>query len=377
MRSWSRANDRAASFDTRYLTAPPVEVASAMAQHRASARPPWLPTWRRMLVHLSGSILLWYCFVVFMVIGIRVDGYGDNRTGPDDYRDLAISVLVLAAGIAGTLLLRRWSKRPPSPRARLAEWRQTLTALANGFESRPLSRAPLPALTARPAPRASAFPRFAAPDAGVEFGDLVYRTGLHGRPVAHSYIAVRLPSALPHIYLDSLANGRAPGDLASSVDRSQRLSLEGDFDRYFAAYAPDGYATDALYALTPDVMAALIDDASVFDVEIIDDLVVLSTPIAADYSDPAAWTRVRTILDGVAVRLAKRAAAYRDDRVPSQQMRPVRLIGPDGRRLQRAYKSRGLWPALGRMGWVLALVLLYAVPAIFAFAGFMSVIDDK
>ncbi|QJU52662.1 hypothetical protein SCB71_04760 [Herbiconiux sp. KACC 21604] len=364
-------------FDTHYLTAPPAEVAAAMAEQRASARPPWLPTWRRMLVHLSWSVLLWYCFVVFMVIGIRVDGYGDNDTGPDDYRDLAIAVLVLALGVVGTLLLARRSRRPPSPRARLAEWRQTLTALANGFESRPLARAPLPALTAQPAARASAFPRFAASGGGVEFGDLVYRTGLHGKPVVRSYIAVTLPSALPHLYLDSLANGRAPSDLPSSVDRRQRLSLEGDFDRFFAAYAPDGYATDALYALTPDVMAALIDDASVFDVEIIDDRVVFSSPIAADYSDPAPWNRVATVVDGVAVRLAKRAAAYRDDRVPAQHTRPARLIGPDGRRLRQAYKSRGLWPALGRLGWMLALLFLYVIPAVFAFAGFMSVIDDK
>ncbi|WP_368497045.1 hypothetical protein [Herbiconiux sp. A18JL235] len=333
-----------------------------------------------MLVHLSWSILLWYCFVVFMAIGIRVDGYGDNDTGPDDYRDLAIALVVLALGVGGTLLLQRWSMRPPSPRARLAEWRQTLTALANGFESRPMASAPLPALTAQPAARPAAYPRFAAPGpgpGGIEFGDLVYRTGVHGKPAVRSYIAVRLPSALPHLYLDSLANGRSAGDLPTSVDRQQRLSLEGDFDRYFAAYAPLDYARDALYALTPDVMAALIDDASHLDVEIIDDLVVFSTPAAADYSQPAAWNRVDTVVDGVAARLAKRAAAYRDDRVPAQYARPARIIGPDGRRLVRGYRSRGLWPVLGRIGWVLTLVLLYAVPAIFAFAGFMSIIDDK
>ncbi len=349
-----------------------------MATQRRSARPAWVPTRRQMLVHVTWSLMLWYCFIVFMAIGIRVDGYGDNDTGPDDWRDLGIAVVVLAAWIAGAVLLQRWAKRPPSPRARLAEWRQTLTALANGFEPRPRAGSPLPTLIAQPAGRASASPRFVAQgDDRVEFGNLVVRTGLHGKPETRGYLAVTLPSPLPHLYLDSLANGRSPGGLPTSVDRQQRLSLEGDFDRHFEAYAPGGYETDALYALTPDVMAALIDDASAFDVEIIDGRLVFSTPSAADYSDPAAWQRIETLLTGAALRLAKRAAAYRDDRVPRQFARPARIIGPDGRRLTSAYRSRGLWPILGRVGWILTLILLYAVPGIFAFAGFMSIIDDK
>lgn len=214
-------------------------------------------------------------------------------------------------------------------------------------------------------------------DDRVEFGNLVFRTGLHGKPETRGYLAVTLPSALPHLYLDSLAGGRSPGGLPTSVDRRQRLSLEGDFDRHFEAYAPGGYETDALYALIPDVMAALIDDASGLDVEIIDDRVVFSTRWAVDYTDPAAWLRIETVLGGAALRLAKRAAAYRDDRVPRQFARPARIIGPDGRRLAQAYRSRGAWPILGRVGWILTLVLLYAVPGVFAFAGFMSVIDDR
>lgn len=287
-------------------------------------------------------------------------------------------MLVLLLWVGAAVLLQRWAKRPPSPRARLAEWRQTLTALANGFEPRPVARSPLPTLIAQPAGRASAYPRFVAVgDDRVEFGNLVVRTGLHGTPVTRGYLAVTLPSALPHLYLDSLVDGRSRGDLPTSVDKQQRLRLEGDFDRHFAAYAPATYGTDALYALTPDVMAALIDDASEFDVEIIDDRVIFSTPSAADYSDAATWQRIETVLSGPALRIAKRAAGYRDDRVSRQYARPARIIGPDGRRLAHGYRSRGLWPVLSRVGWVLALILLYAVPAVFAFAGFMSVIDDK
>ncbi len=365
-------------LDTRWLSAAPADVAAAMATQRHTGRPAWVPTWRQMLVHIVWSLILWYCFVVFMVIGIRVDGYGDNHTRAADWRDLAIAVLVLAAAVAGAVLLRRWARRPPSPKARLAEWRQTLTALANGFQSRPSARSPLPVLIAQPTRRASAYPRFVARNGEqVEFGNLVFRTGLHGKPVTRGYLAATLPSPLPHLYLDALANGRSAGDLPTSVDRRQRLSLEGDFDRHFAAYAPSGYGTDALYALTPDVMAALIDHAAGFDVEIIDDRVVFSTPFAADFSDPAAWQRAETVLNGVVPRLVKQAGGYRDDRVEGRHRRPTRMIGPDGRRLGNGYRSRGLWPVLGLVGWILALVLLYVVPAIFAFAGFMSVVDNR
>ncbi len=349
-----------------------------MATQRRSARPAWVPTKRQMLVHLTWSLLLWYCFIVFMTIGVRVDGYGDNDTGPDDWRDLAIALVVLMVWVLVALLLQRWAKRPPAPRARLAEWRQTLTALANGFEPQLRIASPLPVLIGQPAGRASVYPRFtAAGDQRVEFGNLVWRTGMHGRPVTRGYLAVTLPSPLPHLYLDSLANGRTPGDLPTSVDRSQRLKLEGDFDRHFAAYAPSGYGTDALYALAPDVMAALIDDAAGFDVEIIDDRVVFSTPTAADYSDAATWSRIETVLSGVALRLVKRAAAYRDDRVSGQHLRPARVIGPGGRRLANGYRSRGPWPMLRLVGWMLALFFLYVVPGLFAFAGFMSIVDDK
>ena len=46
-------------------------------------------------------------------------------------------------------------------------------------------------------------------------------------------------------------------------------TLEGDFDRHFTLYAPDGYGRDALYLLTPDLMSRLIDSARAFDVSLL------------------------------------------------------------------------------------------------------------
>ena len=51
----------------------------------------------------------------------------------------------------------------------------------------------------------------------------------------------------------------------------QALSLEGDFDKYFTLYCPEGFERDALYVFAPDLMALLIDEAGGKHVEVIDD----------------------------------------------------------------------------------------------------------
>src|SRR6478609_9747463 len=64
-------------------------------------------------------------------------------------------------------------------------------------------------------------------------------------------------------------------NLPASFQRAQRLSLEGDFDRHFTLYCPEGYEQDALYLFTPDIMARFIDHAAQLDVEIVDDWLFL------------------------------------------------------------------------------------------------------
>jgi hypothetical protein len=86
-----------------------------------------------------------------------------------------------------------------------------------------------------------------------------YDTLLHG-------IDVEIPSEFPHLYLDAQQSG---GRLAGVViDGSQRISLEGDFDKYFRLYAPRRYETLALSIISPDVMADLIDHAWRYDAEL-------------------------------------------------------------------------------------------------------------
>lgn len=84
---------------------------------------------------------------------------------------------------------------------------------------------------------------------------------------------ITLPRKLPHMVIDSLIES---GTLLTSTlpihfDSAQRIELEGDFNKYFALYAPDSYGVTALSILAPDVMETLMRHATLCDIEIIDD----------------------------------------------------------------------------------------------------------
>lgn len=50
----------------------------------------------------------------------------------------------------------------------------------------------------------------------------------------------------------------------------EKVSLEGDFNKYFSLYVPKGYEIEALEIFTPDVMAMLIDKSRAFSLEFIE-----------------------------------------------------------------------------------------------------------
>lgn len=362
-----------------------------MAAVRRDSRPKWVPTRRQVLVHVNHCLILWYLCIVFMVYGIRVDVMQDSVVSAANIRDLVSAIAILAAWLYGTFWLYRWAAKPPSPRTRLNDWRQILTALVNGFEPLPSQAATFSSMITAGNRGVREYPRFVAQ--GIEFGNLTHRA--RGSERWH-YLAITLPAPLPHLILDSTSNNGIGSDLPSGIDRGQRLSLEGDFDRWFHVYAPVKYRLEAHYFFTPDVMAALIDTAKNFNVEIVDNTLVFFTSKPADFSHPDTWRTIYAIFDNAAVRIVASSRRYRDERVPGQETAPViskikaelenpeipwvaprPRIGADGRRLILRDRTRKITSVLGAIGWFLLLTFLYAVPGIFAFAGFMSIVDGK
>jgi len=187
----------------------------------------------------------------------------------------------------------------------------------------------------------------------LEISNYRYVTGSGKNRTTHDwgFMALALDRRLPHMVLDSTANNGLFGgsNLPTTFAKEQRLSLEGDFDRYFSLYAPKDYERDALYVFTPDLMALLIDEAAPFDVEIIDDwmFVYSSRPFAP--ADPAHFQRLFRIADTVGEKTLSQTDRYADDRIGDPA---VNLVAPQGARLKRGF-------SVGSVIVIVAVVMIW------------------
>lgn len=104
-----------------------------------------------------------------------------------------------------------------------------------------------------------------------EFGNYSYTTGSGKNQTVHNLhlMKLTLPRVLPHMVIDSLVEGVGQSTLPIEFDASQRITLEGDFSKYFHLYAPDSYGVTALTILAPDAMQTLLESAAYCDMEIV------------------------------------------------------------------------------------------------------------
>jgi hypothetical protein len=180
----------------------------------------------------------------------------------------------------------------------------------------------------------------------VEFGNYRYTTGSGKNRSTHSwgYVAVKLDVPLPNIVLDALGNNTLGSNLPASFARDQRLSLEGDFDRYFTLYCPQGYEADALYLFTPDIMARFIDHAAQLDVEIVDDWMFLYMQRPASTTDAATWAWLFGAVGALMTKFDQ-WARWRDDRLREvQASAPGTLTLPTGQAGQIGQPAQAAQP---------------------------------
>lgn len=143
---------------------------------------------------------------------------------------------------------------------------------------------------------------------------------------AFRFLSMRMPRALPHLMIDSRRNG----SLRAFLPGVQRMSLEGDFDRYFTTYAPKGYERDALELLTPDVMVCLIDHGRRWDIEVVDDRLIVASSRHGRRSDRTEATALLRFAELVGEELGHQAVSYTDPR----SVRPRSQVAEAGRRLR-------------------------------------------
>ncbi|MEO8528631.1 MAG: hypothetical protein ABI435_06100 [Pseudolysinimonas sp.] len=104
------------------------------------------------------------------------------------------------------------------------------------------------------------------------------------------FIELRLGRSLPHIVVETTERSQAISDYGMSA--SERFELEGDFPRFARVYADETNRATALELLTPDVMAAIVDETAGFDLEVRGDRLSLTSPVLTDLAYPATLARL-------------------------------------------------------------------------------------
>lgn len=224
-------------------------------------------------------------------------------------------------------------------------------------------------------------PRTARP---VEFGNHELSAGSDASGITQygGYAMIGLRRELPHIQVLSNRT-RLRRSMTPTVDvaSSQRLELEGDFDRHAALYCPSGYERDALYLFTPDVMAVLVDRVRGFDVEIRGDRLLLRSSADMVTTDPDRW---HDVIGATAALMAKvdRWERWRDDRLASLEGVAESVltasdaslaVPPPGKARRRASRARGVAVAGRRLRMrpTVGLLLLLMLAAAFFGTGFL------
>lgn len=201
---------------------------------------------------------------------------------------------------------------------------------------------------------------------GIEVGNYNFTTGSGKNSRVHTFAFVRVPLSreLPHMVLDARKGNFLGSNLPDTFDRSQRLQLEGDFNKYFDVYVPKQYETDALYVFTPDVMQALVDYAGALDVEIVGKELYIYRSIPLDISSELQLKSFLGIVDVLSKEITTQTNRYADER-GVLQADGTRSVAAEGTRL----KSGVNWIVVLIAGWIITMqVSIFVLPPEWVFA---------
>jgi hypothetical protein len=184
-----------------------------------------------------------------------------------------------------------------------------------------------------------------------EFGNFRYRQGQYReRARWYGVLRVTLSRRLPNILLDSKQNNRFHISNMPDFKNRQKLQLEGDFNRYFDLYVPKEYERDALYFITPELMALLVDRGAKFDIEIVDNYLYIYSNEAFNLDDEAAVQTIFDLIPRIGSEVEANTKRYADATVGNRELNEV---AKPGRRLKRA------------ISWFTILLILWYVYSIF------------
>ena len=327
------------TLDYSALTDP---VARAdVAVWRAQARAAGLP-WASGTLSVGSVIGVGFAAVIFAFVfgGVFASFVteGIRNGNPIDLVFPSIFIVVIAVVTIGAVRGRvtrggRWE-----------QWyRLTRFAAVNGMTFRPMDFPPAyPGEIFHIGRDAKVIEHLVTSGRFVDIGNFSYITGSGKSQTTHNwgFLALALDRAMPNIVLDAKSNNSLfISNLPITLDKKQILHLEGDFDQYFTLYCPAEYEQDALYIFTPDLMALLIDEASPFDVELIDQWMFVYSSRPFLLTDPAMVQRLFTIADTVGAKALNQTEHYADDRIGDPA---ANIVAPQGARLKRGVSTIGV-----------------------------------
>ena len=199
---------------------------------------------------------------------------------------------------------------------------------------------------------------------GTEIGTYEYVTGSGKNQQTHtwSYARLKLTRRLPNMVLDARKNNLFGkfSNLPDSFNKDQTLSLEGNFNDYFTLYAPRQYETDALYVFTPDVMAAIVDAGLAYDMEVVDDNLMIYSTIPFKLDSEQFLRQLLGIISKIGAELRDQSKRYADERVGD---RTQNIVAEPGRRLKSGVSTLTIV--------ITAIVIIYWILSSFNFFSFL------
>lgn len=173
---------------------------------------------------------------------------------------------------------------------------------------------------------------------GSEIGNYQYTTGSGKNRTTHEwgYVRVSLARNLPNMILDAKSNnliGRL-SNLPIAFNKNTKLQLEGDFNKYFDLYVPAEYERDALYVFTPDVMAALVNSGAAYDMEIIDNSLMIYRSLRFNLASEQELGQIFSIVNTLAKEIRDQSNYYSDERIGS---RAQNTVAEPGKRLKHGF----------------------------------------
>ena len=95
-------------------------------------------------------------------------------------------------------------------------------------------------------------------------------SGRHRKTYYYTVFGFKFSGSFPHIYLNNEHN-------AYGTDVGEKISLPSEFEKRFDLFAPKKYEIEALEIFTPNVLADLLDNGFIHDVEFIDKEMLIFT----------------------------------------------------------------------------------------------------